>query len=98
MKFTTVQINLLALALICAVMQGGILWQMNGVLPQLIQDKDLGALALILSPMAGVVWSLRRMAFYAEQRENGASERADKKGRQQNCCRPCSSCGGHMED
>ena len=80
---TVVQVNLLALAVICAILQGVMLWFLNGHLPELIVQKDAIGLALVLSPMGGIVYALRRMAFYQQPVGPHAGG---------NCCRPCANC------
>lgn len=64
MKFTTLQTNMVILAIVLAILQGFILWLMNGDLPEIIRDKDLAVLATIFSPTAGIVWCLKQTASY----------------------------------
>ena len=64
MKITTLQINLLLLAVMLLAIQAIILWFLNGELKPLILDKELDVLALIFSPTAGLVWCARRLAYY----------------------------------
>ena len=59
MKFTRIHVNSLILAVILAILQGAILWIVNGDIGEMIGAKDLGALAIVFSPTAGIVWALK---------------------------------------
>ena len=59
MKFTRIHLNSLFLAIILATLQGVILWIVNGDISAMVHAKDLGALAIVFSPTAGIVWALK---------------------------------------
>ena len=67
--FTRIQINLWFLCLLLVVLQGAILWLMNGDLQELIRNKDLDVLALIFSPTAGIIWIAKQMTPYQNGKE-----------------------------
>lgn len=64
MKYTTIQSNMVILAVVLAVIQTFILILMNGELAEIIRDKDLAVLGIVFSPTAGIVWSLKRSTDY----------------------------------
>lgn len=56
---TKLHVNSILLAVILATLQGVILWIVNGDISSMVQAKDLGALAIVFSPTAGIVWALK---------------------------------------
>ena len=67
MRFTTVQTNLLILALILVGLQGVILYFVNGELSQMLRDNEFDALGLVFSPTAAIVWALKNAGQNYEQ-------------------------------
>ena len=66
-KMTTIQINLLIIAVILGLLQGYILLEMNGALKELItsgRTDDAVALALCFAPTGALCEVVRRMATY----------------------------------
>ena len=63
MKFPTIQVNSLFLALILAGIQVYILVEMNGKLGSHIDNGNLAALALVFAPTAAIAYTLRNFAL-----------------------------------
>ena len=65
---TRLHINAIILAIILAILQGYILWllsfspEANGGLIHHLQEKDLDILAMVFSPMAGIIWTMKHFA------------------------------------
>ena len=64
MRATTLQINLIILVVILAILQGVILWFVNGALQEMVSTHDAVGLGIVFSPTVGIVWAMKRMAFY----------------------------------
>ena len=72
MRFTTIQTNLLILALILALLQAGIIFILefnggDGVLADAIANKDATIVGLVFSPTGGIVWALKNAASHYKQ-------------------------------
>ena len=64
MKFTRIHTNALICVFVLALLQAAILYIVNGDISAMVAEKDLGALAIVFSPTAGIVWALK--AFSAK--------------------------------
>ena len=76
MKFTTVHINSIILAVMLFVIQVMALWFVhqggaNGsTLHDLLTQNDFDALMVLFSPTAGVVWALKRFSSASTDRDD----------------------------
>ena len=70
MRMTILQVNLLILAGLLTVLQVVIIYFLNGHLPDMVLEKDIGALAIVFAPTAGIVWSLKQLAFYQRSQDD----------------------------
>ena len=59
MRFTTVQTNLLILAVILTAIQGVILYFVNGQLGDMLQANEFDGLAVVFAPTYAVIWALK---------------------------------------
>ena len=62
MKFTTLHINAVIICVVLALLQGFILWEINGNLEQYFATGRVDVLGMIFSPTAGIVWALKHFA------------------------------------
>ena len=72
MKFTTIQVNLLILALILAALQVGILYILefnggDGVIADAVRNKDATIVALIFAPTTALTIALAKAGSYKEK-------------------------------
>lgn len=81
MKFTTIQVNMLVLAVLCTATQIFFFVRFHAGIEQAIftDNPNETAIIFILAPMLGVAYALRQMATYHANGKNG-------KGR---CCPQC---------
>ena len=66
-KFTVIQTNLLILAVIMVVMQGVILYFVNGDLSQMLADNEFDALAAVFSPTTALGIALAKAGKYKQE-------------------------------
>ena len=71
MRYTTIQTNMLVLAIILAGLQAAILFLLefnggDGVIAQAVMDKDATVLALVFSPTGAITWALKRATGYTQ--------------------------------
>lgn len=59
MRITTIQINLLVLALVLTGLQAVILYFVNGELVKLLNQNEFDQLAVIFAPTYAIIWALK---------------------------------------
>ena len=67
MKFTTIQSNMLILAFILAVLQGVVLYFVNGDLGAMLNDNEFDALAVVFAPTSALTWALAKAGGYKKE-------------------------------